>query len=202
MIRETNSSSMKLIIGLGNPGKEYNCTRHNLGFMVLAELAERHHIALKQRRRFKAISGEGIIEGHNCYIAMPQTYMNLSGHSVRSIVKWLNIELKDMLLVVDDVALPLGDIRMRPKGSDAGHKGLRSVMDCLASDEFPRLRVGIMSKKGVADLSVYVLDRLTKKEQKVLPEILKRAASACESWVKEGINAAMNQYNKSSRRRA
>lgn len=191
---------MKLIIGLGNPGKEYNRTRHNLGFMVLTELAKKHNIGLKQRRRFKALSGEGIIENSNCYIAMPQTYMNLSGHSVRSIVKWLKVEFKDILLVVDDAALPFGDIRIRPKGSDAGHKGLKSVIDCLASDEFARLRVGIMGGEAIKDLSLYVLDRLTKKEEKALPEVLKRAISACECWVKEGVDMAMNRYNKSTRR--
>ncbi|MBU3911722.1 MAG: aminoacyl-tRNA hydrolase [Candidatus Omnitrophica bacterium] len=186
---------MKLIIGLGNPGKEYIDTRHNLGFMVIEELAKKHKVGLRQRRRFKALAGEGVVEGDSCYIAMPQTYMNLSGHSVRSIVKWLNIELKDMLLVMDDIALPLGGIRIRTKGSDAGHKGLRSVIDCLASSEFSRLRVGIMNAEAVGDLSAYVLDRLTKKEAKLLPEILERATSACECWIKEGVGAAMNRYN-------
>lgn len=190
---------MKLIIGLGNPGEKYTDTRHNLGFMVIEELAKRHKIGLRQRRRFKALAGEGVIEGDSCYLAMPQTYMNLSGHSARSLVKWLNIELKDMLLVMDDVALPLGDIRIRANGSDAGHKGLRSVIDCLASSEFARLRIGVMNPEGIGDLSAYVLDRLTKKESKLLPGILERAASACECWINEGIGAAMNRYNKSRR---
>lgn len=186
---------MKLIVGLGNPGKEYSLTRHNLGFMVAGELAKKHGIKLKNRHRFKAIAGEGVIGGENCYIAMPLTYMNLSGHSVRSIAKWLNIEFSDMLVVVDDVALPFGSIRIRPKGSDAGHKGLRSVVDCLGNSEFSRLRIGIMGEKAINDLSAYVLDRLTKKEEKVLSEIVKSAVSVCECWIKEGIDAAMNKYN-------
>jgi PTH1 family peptidyl-tRNA hydrolase len=191
---------MKLISGLGNPGKEYNRTRHNLGFMVLTELAKKHNIALKQRSRFKALSGEGLIEGNNCYIAMPQTYMNLSGHSLRLIVRWLKIEFNDILLVVDDISLPFGDIRLKPKGSAAGHKGLKSVIDCLAGNDFARLKIGIMGGEEIKNLSSYVLDNLTKQEEKALPEILKRAVSACECWVKEGIDVTMNRYNKSIRR--
>jgi len=191
---------MKLISGLGNPGKEYNRTRHNLGFMVLTELAKKHNIALKQRSRFKALSGEGRIEGNNCYIAMPQTYMNLSGHSLRLIVRWLKIEFNDILLVVDDISLPFGDIRLKPKGSAAGHKGLKSVIDCLAGNDFARLKIGIMGGEEIKNLSSYVLDNLTKQEEKALPEILKRAVSACECWVKEGIDVTMNRYNKSIRR--
>lgn len=186
---------MKLIVGLGNPGKEYSITRHNIGFMVVEQLAKENGIKFKSSRRFKAITGEGLIEKENCYLAMPQTFMNLSGHSVRSIVNWLKIGLDDILLIVDDIALPFGTIRIRPKGSDAGHKGLRSVITCLGANEFSRMRVGIMGTGNMKDCSIYVLSGFTKREQKGLSDILKRSSLACECWAKEGVDATMNRYN-------
>ncbi|MFC1667638.1 aminoacyl-tRNA hydrolase [Candidatus Omnitrophota bacterium] len=186
---------MKLIVGLGNPGKEYSLTRHNTGFIVVEEMARFNDIKIKSKRRFKALTGEGQIEGEDCYLLMPQTFMNLSGHSVRSVVNWLKIDLNKILLILDDVALSFGDIRIKPKGSDAGHKGLRSVIDCLGTNEFSRMRIGILGRKTIRDHSRYVLDRFTRKEQKVLPGILKQTLSACECWVRQGVNAAMNRYN-------
>jgi len=186
---------MKLIIGLGNPGREYTFTRHNIGFMVMEELAMANSIKWRSNRRFKILKGEGKIERVPSYLAMPQTFMNLSGNSVRPLVNWLKIDLKNILVIIDDVALPFGQIRLRPKGSDAGHKGLRSIIDCLGTNEFARMRIGIMGKDTARDLTKYVLTGFTKKEQKVLPDILKRSSQACECWVKEGIAKAMNQYN-------
>ena len=186
---------MKLIVGLGNPGKEYDLTRHNAGFMVVEELARESGIEFKKNRRFKALTAEGLIGSERCYLAMPQTFMNLSGHSARSIINWLKSEIDDILLVIDDVALPFGDIRIRPKGSDAGHKGLRSVIACLGTSEFSRMRIGIMGRDVIKDCSDYVLSGFTKKEQKLLPDILGRASRACECWVKEGVTTAMNKYN-------
>ena len=187
---------MRLIVGLGNPGKEYNLTRHNVGFMVVEELAREHSFRLRPNRHFKAIITEGLIGRQNCYLVMPQTFMNLSGHSVRLIVNWLRIELGQILLIVDDISLPFGKIRIRPKGSDGGHKGLRAVIDCLGTNEFSRMRIGIMGRRNIKDTSMYVLDRFTKREQKVLPDILRRASQACECWVKEDVEVAMNRYNK------
>lgn len=186
---------MKLIVGLGNPGKEYKLTRHNTGFMVVEELARLNNIKVRAKRRFKALTGEGLIAGEDCYLFMPQTFMNLSGRSVRSIVNWLKIDLGKTLLIVDDIALPFGDIRIRSKGSDAGHKGIRSVIDCLGTSEFPRMRIGVLGRKIIRDYSGYVLDRFTRKEQKALPGILKQALSACECWAREGVDTAMNRYN-------
>ncbi|NQT75303.1 MAG: aminoacyl-tRNA hydrolase [Candidatus Omnitrophica bacterium] len=186
---------MKLIVGLGNPGRQYNLTRHNAGFMVIEKLARLGNIRLKSNRRFKALTGEGLIGEESCCVAMPQTFMNLSGHSVRSIVNWLKIDLSDVLLIVDDIALPFGTIRVRPKGSDAGHKGVRSAIDCLGTNEFPRMRIGIMGRKAIRDCSRYVLGRFTKAEQKALPGILDRISEACECWITEGVTAAMNRYN-------
>ncbi len=186
---------MKLIVGLGNPGRQYNLTRHNVGFMVIEKLARLGNTRLKSNRGFKALTGEGLIGEEGCCIAMPQTFMNLSGHSVRSIVNWLKIDLSDVLLIVDDIALPFGTIRIRPKGSDAGHKGVRSVIDCLGTNEFSRMRIGIMGRKDIRDCSRYVLGRFTKSEQKALPGILDRISEACECWIMEGVAAAMNRYN-------
>ena len=186
---------MKLIIGLGNPGEEYSATRHNVGFMITEELAAESKIKFKRNKRFKALTAEGLIGGERCYVAMPQTFMNLSGHSVRSIVNWLKIDLDDILLIVDDIALPFGNIRIRPKGSGAGHKGVRSAIDCLGTNEFSRMRIGIMGRGTIRDCSKYVLSRFTKREAKLLPDILRRSSQACECWVMEGVGVAMNKYN-------
>ncbi|MBU4312342.1 MAG: aminoacyl-tRNA hydrolase [Candidatus Omnitrophica bacterium] len=186
---------MKLIIGLGNPGKDYKLTRHNIGFLVLERVAKENKIRFRSHRKFKAFTGEGAIDGENTYLAMPQTFMNLSGHSVRSIVNWLKIGLEDVLLVVDDVALPFGALRIREKGSDGGHKGLRSVIDSLGTGEFSRMRIGIMGRSSVRDCSKYVLGRFTKAEQKNLSEILDHASGACGCWIKKGVQTAMNRYN-------
>ncbi|MBU4343011.1 MAG: aminoacyl-tRNA hydrolase [Candidatus Omnitrophica bacterium] len=186
---------MKLIVGLGNPGKEYKLTRHNMGFMAVEQLAEEYSIKFRKNRRFKGMTGEGVAGKEKITLLMPQTFMNLSGHSVCSIVNWLKIEISNILLVVDDVALPFGTIRIRPKGSDAGHKGMRSVIDCLGTGDFPRMRIGIMGRPQIKDCSRYVLDRFTKKEQKALPKILNRSSHACECWLKESIGRAMNKFN-------
>ena len=186
---------MKLIVGLGNPGEEYSLTRHNVGFMAVREIAALNDIKLKLNRRFKAITGEGVIKGENCYLAMPQTFMNLSGHSVRQIVKWLKLDLSELLVILDDIALALGTIRIKAKGSDAGHKGMRSLIGCLGVSDFSRLRVGILGRKNIGDCSRYVLNRFSRKEQKMLPEILNRASEASACWIKEGVERAMNKYN-------
>ncbi|MFH1479518.1 MAG: aminoacyl-tRNA hydrolase [Candidatus Omnitrophota bacterium] len=186
---------MKLIVGLGNPGKEYAVTRHNAGFMVLDELARQNNIRFKNKIRFKASAGEGIIEGENCYLVKPQTFMNLSGNSVRSVINWLSLDLKDLLVVVDDIALLFRDIKIKAKGSDAGHKGTRSVITCLGSNDFSRMRIGIRGREDISDTSSYVLNSFTKKEKEDIPGILSRASLACECWIKEGIDNAMNKYN-------
>ena len=186
---------MKLIVGLGNPGREYTFTRHNVGFMVIEEVAMNNNIKWKSNKRFKVLEGEGKIKGERSYLAMPQTFMNLSGNSVRGVVNWLKINLKHVLVVIDDVSLPFGGIRLRSKGSSAGHKGLDSIISCLGTNEFARMRVGIMGEGASKDLSKYVLSGFTKKEQKSLPDILERSSLACECWVKEGIAKAMNKYN-------
>lgn len=187
---------MKLIVGLGNPGAGYALTRHNIGFLVLEKLARGNHVKFKANKRFSALTGECAIGKEKVFLAMPQTFMNLSGHSVRPMLNWLKIETHDMFVVMDDIALPFGAIRIRPKGSSGGHKGLNSIIDSISTQELPRMRLGILGRKNIKDLSSYVLARFTKQEQKGLPEILDSASQACECWVNQGVEAAMNKFNK------
>ncbi|MFC1620912.1 aminoacyl-tRNA hydrolase [Candidatus Omnitrophota bacterium] len=186
---------MKLIVGLGNPGDKYTLTRHNIGFLVLEEFAEKHGIKLKSNKRFKAFTGEGVVGKENVVLTMPQTFMNLSGHSVRSMVNWLKLNLSDILLVVDDIALEFGELRIKPKGSSGGHKGLGSTIDVLGTNEFSRMRIGIKGRTVIKDCSKYVLSMFTKKERMLLPDILKRSSEVCECWAKHGVDTAMNKYN-------
>jgi len=187
---------MKLIVGLGNPGEEYKLTRHNIGFLVLEKFAKANNIKFKFSKRFNALIGEGAVGREKTLVAMPQTYMNLSGHSVRPVLNWLKIKAEDMFLVMDDIALPFGSIRIKPKGSSGGHNGLNSIIESISTQKFPRMRLGILGRKNVKDLSSYVLDRFTKSEQKNLPEIFDTASQACECWTREGVNTAMNRYNR------
>jgi len=186
---------MRLIVGLGNPGDGYKFTRHNAGFLVLEELARENGIKFKSNKRFKALTGEGGTGREKVFLAMPQTFMNLSGSSVRSMLHWLKIPTANVLVVVDDIALPFGSIRIRPQGSSGGHKGLGSIIDAISSQEFPRMRIGILRRKNIKDLSGYVLDRFTRAEQKKLPDILRAASGACACWIEEGVDAAMNKFN-------
>lgn len=191
---------MKLIVGLGNPGEEYRLTRHNVGFLVLEEFAKLNNIKFRPNKRFNALTGEGLVAGENIYLAMPQAFMNLSGHSVRPMINWLNVETSGMIVVLDDASLPFGSIRIRPQGSDAGHKGLGSIIDSLATKDIPRMRIGIMGKSNIKDLSHYVLADFTKTEQKKLPDILENASAACECWGAMGIETAMNRFNTTRRK--
>nr|MBU1328279.1 aminoacyl-tRNA hydrolase [Candidatus Omnitrophota bacterium] len=187
---------MKLIVGLGNPGAEYALTRHNIGFLVLEKFARINNIKFKTSKRFNALIGEGQIGKEKAFLAMPQAFMNLSGHSVRPILNWLDINYHDMFVIIDDIALPFGAIRIKPKGSSGGHNGLNSIIDSISMQEFPRMRIGILGKKNIKSLSSYVLGKFTKAEQKNLPEVLDNAAQACEYWIGQGVNAAMNKFNK------
>ncbi len=140
--------------------------------------------------------GEGQIGKEKTLLAMPQAFMNLSGHSVRPVLRWLDIDYHDMFVIMDDIALPFGAIRIKPKGSSGGHNGLSSIIDSISTQEFPRMRLGILGKKNIKSFSSYVLGKFTKAEQKNLPEVLDSAAQACECWIRQGVNAAMNKFNK------
>lgn len=185
---------MKLIVGLGNPGREYQGTRHNIGFMVLDILARAHGISVKSRRN-KAHVGEGVIENQKVVLAKPLTYMNLSGEAVGGLMRRYRLKPADLIVVSDDVDLPLGRIRIRASGSAGGHKGLRSIIHSLGTQEFARIRVGIGSPDR--EMVDYVLSRFHRKERDVVKEVVGRSADAVQMILAEGIEQAMNRFNAS-----
>ncbi|MBL7197398.1 MAG: aminoacyl-tRNA hydrolase [Candidatus Omnitrophica bacterium] len=187
---------MKLIIGLGNPGIRYRWTRHNLGFLVIEEFAKQKEIVWKKQRIFSAYIGQEQIEQEKIILCKPLTYVNCSGEAVKKVVAKYDIDNKDILVICDDLNLPLGKIRIRAKGSDGGHNGLKSIIDCLGTREFSRLRIGI-DKPQSARLSAtdYVLSRFNREERKAIKEIIARSVQTIEVIIKEGIEKAMNGYN-------
>jgi PTH1 family peptidyl-tRNA hydrolase len=187
---------VKVILGLGNPGLRYRFSRHNLGFLVVEKLAKAKRIRIT-RRGFNCLYGEGTIGAQEVLLAKPCTFVNLSGQAANSIVKRKQIDLKDLLVVCDDINLPLGEIRIRGKGSDGGHNGLRSIIDTLGNQGFARLRIGVgaPAQKPGGLLKHYVLGRFNRQEIKVVNETVVEAASASELWIKEGIERAMNRFN-------
>ncbi|NRA56982.1 MAG: aminoacyl-tRNA hydrolase [Phycisphaerales bacterium] len=187
---------MKLIVGLGNPGSEYENTRHNAGFMVLDELARRHAGGAVARGRFHAATLECMIGHEKVLLAKPTTFMNKSGLSVGEAVRFYKLEpAEDMLIVVDDLYIPLGALRLRPKGGDGGHNGLADVARAVGGDAYARLRVGVDAKPEGGSQVGYVLGRFTKEQAETLQPALKRAADAAECWVGNGTTEAMNRFN-------
>jgi PTH1 family peptidyl-tRNA hydrolase len=183
---------MKIIVGLGNPGREYQGTRHNIGFKVVDILSKRHKIPVKARRD-RAFMGEGTILGEKVILLKPITYMNLSGEAVAQAARRYRADAADILVICDDVNLPLGRLRVRVKGSAGGHNGLKSIIHSLRSDEFPRIRVGIGSTSG--DMVDHVLSRFHPQERRAVHDCTERAADAVECALAEGIDAAMNKFN-------
>ena len=184
---------MKLIVGLGNPGREYEHTRHNVGFQVAEELAQRDHVTLKSRASWKARVAKIAEIDEGVLLAEPTTFMNLSGWAVREIAAFHKLSPSDMLVVVDDADLPLGRLRLRTSGSAGGHNGLKSVIQELGTVEFPRLRVGVGRQAG--ELKNHVLGRFSVDERAQIDAAVKRAADAAELFAKENILAAMNRFN-------
>lgn len=185
---------MKLIVGLGNPGRDYAGTRHNVGFEVLDVLAKRHHVRIL-RRMGRALIARAKIEGSEVTLMKPQTFMNLSGEAVSNIARREKIEPSEVLVVYDDMALPLGKIRIRPGGSAGGHNGMRSIIAHLHTQEFPRVRVGIGSTRR--DAVDHVLSRFARAERQTAHEAILDAADAIEMILSEGLEPAMNRYNRS-----
>lgn len=185
-----------VVIGLGNPGRKYAETRHNVGFCVVELLALRHKIKMT-KLKFKALYGEGVVFGKRVMLVMPQTYMNLSGESVRDIINWYKISVKNIIIIYDDIDLPIGKIRVRPKGSAGTHNGMRSVIYQIMSDEFPRVRVGIDKPPEGWDLADYVLSKFAKEDKGKIAQAVVNAADAVETIIGSGINEAMNKFNKS-----
>jgi PTH1 family peptidyl-tRNA hydrolase len=183
-----------LIAGLGNPGREYRETRHNIGFMVVDKVAQRLGVSFG-RLESKALVTKGEYQGRRLVLAKPQTYMNLSGGAVGSLVRFYKVPLSNLLVAYDDVDLPLGTIRMRAEGGSAGQKGMASIIERLGSQEFPRLRLGIGHPPGRMEAAAYVLQPFKKDELELLPVLLERAVEAALVFVTSGLEAAMNQFN-------
>lgn len=183
---------MHVVVGLGNPGREYEATRHNVGFMVIDELARRLPVT-GFRRRFRSELGEGHLGGEKVVFVKPQTYMNLSGGAVREVVNWYHSPKENVLIVLDDLDLPFGSLRLRGAGSAGGHNGLSSIIEQLGSNQIPRLKIGI--GRGRLPATAHVLARFSPDEQRELPDIVGRAADAVEHWAQEGMIAAMNRFN-------
>lgn len=184
---------MKIVVGLGNPGREYAGTRHNIGFMVVNRLA-RLAGATTVKKRFRAEIVEAQLDGEKLVLVAPQTYMNLSGHAVREVVNWYHLPLEDLLVVADDLDLPFGALRMRPRGSAGGHNGLTSIFEQLGTQEVPRLKIGI--GRGPGNAVARVLARFSPEEEEHLPELIDRAATGVRLWAREGVVAAMNEVNR------
>ena len=186
---------MRLIVGLGNPDPEYQWTPHNLGFMAVDELANRHGIRM-ERPEGKALAGRGKIAGEEVILAKPQTYMNLSGISVRELLEKYELDVKDLLVMWDEAQLPLGTIRIHPEGSAGSHNGAKSVIGAVGTEEFARLRLGCGPDHPVSSRKEYVLRPMKKTELEIAAEMLGEAGDAVEMILKQGIDAAMNQYNR------
>lgn len=183
-----------LIVGLGNPGPEYAKTRHNLGFMLVDLLASRLQATIK-REECGALIGRGAIDNRIVELAKPQTYMNLSGEAVKCLLVKEDRSVERLIVVSDDLALPLGTIRIRPGGSHGGHNGLRSTIDRLGTQEFKRLRIGIMPEHPVADTKRFVLDGFGKDDGATVEKILEHAADAIETVIRDGVESAMARFN-------
>lgn len=186
---------MYIIVGLGNPDRRYQATRHNIGFDAVTRICDEYNISLNSREH-KAICGKGVIQGQKVLVAQPQTYMNLSGESVGALVNYYKIDPEEELIILyDDINLDVGRLRIRGKGSAGGHNGIKSIIAHLGTEKFPRIRVGVGSKPEGWDLADYVLGHFPKEEEPKIREVLGDASDACRIIIEEGINAAMNEYN-------
>ena len=189
---------MYLIAGLGNPSKTYEGTRHNVGFSMIDALADAFQIDVTTKKH-KAIVGRGVIEGMKVILAKPQTYMNLSGESIREIVDFYKIDPENMIIIYDDISLDVGRLRIRKKGSAGGHNGIKNIIAHLGTDVFPRIKVGVGEKPQGWDLADYVLSKYSKEEQQALREASDNVIGAVKLMVMDNIDAAMNQYNAKKR---
>lgn len=183
-----------LIVGLGNPGRQYRENRHNIGFSVVDRLAGRLDLAFS-RVQFRSLITDARYEGRRLLLVKPQTYMNESGQAVASLVRFFKVPLENLLVIYDDVDLPFGVLRLRPEGGSAGQKGVESIIQRLGSQDFPRLRVGVGRPPGRMLAAAYVLQNFSKDEAEALPEILDRAAQAALLFSTEDLETAMNRYN-------
>ena len=185
---------MKLIVGLGNPGKQYEKTRHNVGFEVIDVLANKWSISLDQAKH-KGIYGMGVVNGEKVILLKPLTYMNLSGESIAEVMNFFKIEIEDFVVMYDDLDLPPGKIRLRQKGSAGGHNGIKSTIAHLGTQDFNRIRVGIGRPSVPMSITDYVLGRFTVEEWSDISQSIEKSANACEAWVNSSFLQVMNEYN-------
>jgi peptidyl-tRNA hydrolase, PTH1 family len=185
---------LKLIVGLGNPGSEYEHTRHNIGFEVIDALSQTNGLPL-DKLKFNAQFGKGKMEGEDVLLVKPLTYMNLSGEALSPIMNFYQIPIEDILVVYDDLDLPIGKIRLREKGSAGGHNGMKSIIQHLGSQNFKRIRVGIGRPVGREKVIDYVLKRFTKEDQPSVDASIDQARKACEAWLTNPFLKVMNTYN-------
>lgn len=185
---------MKLVVGLGNPGKQYEKTRHNIGFEVIDALSERLNIPLNLAK-FQGVYGVGHIHGEKVFLLKPLTYMNLSGESIRAMMDYFEINDDELVVIYDDLDLPVGKIRLRQKGSAGGHNGIKSTIAHLGTQEFNRIRVGIDRPPSGMKVPDYVLGRFSKEEQEAMSEVIPKCAAACEEWILKPFLQIMNEYN-------
>lgn len=183
-----------IVVGLGNPGRGYRSNRHNFGFMVVDNLSKEINIRLG-RLQSRALVGNGVYAGKRILLAKPQTFMNLSGQSVRSLVNYYKIPLGNLLIVHDDLDLPFGTLRIRPGGGSGGQRGLASTIEQLGTQDFPRLRLGIGRPPGRMEAANYVLENFTDSEEVISKQVIDQARQAVLSFVGEGLSMAMNKYN-------
>ena len=186
---------MYIIAGLGNPTREYEKTRHNVGFEVIDRLAEEYHISVDTKKH-RALIGKGMIGAEKVILVKPQTFMNLSGESIREVLEYYKAEPEDLIVIYDDISLAPGQIRVRGKGSAGGHNGVKNIILQLATQEFPRIRVGVGEKPARMDLADYVLGHFSKEEQEQMEEGYEHAVCAVKEIVTGNIEAAMNEYNR------
>jgi len=191
---------MRIVVGLGNPGRKYTGTRHNVGFEVMHKLCHDHGIQMKSNRRFRAEVGEGNIGGVPILLLAPTTYMNLSGDAVMAALRFYKLPPSDIIVVYDDVSLPVGDIRVRERGSAGGQKGMADIIQKLGTDEFPRVRIGVGSKPPSWTLADYVLSRFLREEWDGFVQGVTLAGDAVACILKEGTPTAMNRFNKKQKR--
>ena len=185
---------MYLIAGLGNPGKQYENTRHNAGFMALDALADQLGTSIEEKKH-KALCGKGLIGGEKVILLKPQTFMNLSGESIRAAADFYKVDPDHIIVIYDDISLEPGQLRIRKKGSAGGHNGIKSIIAHLGTQEFPRIKVGVGAKPDRMDLADYVLGHFPAAERKVMDESVRQAAEAAVTVLTEGPDAAMNRYN-------
>ncbi len=183
-----------LIVGLGNPGSKYRDTRHNIGFLAVEAFARQNHMVFRKENKLLGECAKGTFEIGKVYVLKPLTYMNLSGDSVRKCIHYFKIPLMNVLIVTDDIYLPFSSLKLKPKGSSGGHNGLADIQRHMNSQNYPRLRIGV-GHPADSDMADYVLEKFSAKEQKDLPNVLDKAISAMELWLRNGIEKAMNQTN-------